>query len=349
MDVPGKTLALEHAVERLGELLGQRPNLVTYDRSVPGVDALVQADSRSFLMAWRASSSPGKLLSAIDQLKQAATASNGDAIPLLVVPYMGKMGRQQCEEAGVAWLDLSGNASIQAPGLRIVVSGQPNLFKRRGRPATPFAPKSARIARWLLMHPGEHFTQQQLARATNMDKGFTSRIIARLEQDHLVVRDERGAVFAPDPDRLLDAWAEDYDFTKHRILRGHVPARSGEELLHRLCDELVAKSVDHAATGLAAAWQMTRFAAFRIVTICLCDDPAPVLLKSLSFREDERGANLWLVVPRDEGVFQGAGYHDGVRCVHPAQVYLDLKAHPERAAEAADHLRAELLRWRMDA
>jgi hypothetical protein len=30
----------------------------------------------------------------------------------------------------------------------------------------------------------------------------------------------------------------------------------------------------------------------------------------------------------------------GVPCVHPVQVYVDLKDQPERASEAAEHLRA---------
>ncbi len=72
------------------------------------------------------------------------------------------------------------------------------------------------------------------------------------------------------------------------------------------------------------------------------------MLDGLGFREDERGANVWLVVPNDAGVFQGASDHDGVRCVHPVQAYLDLKQHPERANEAAEQLRAELIRWSDD-
>lgn len=36
---------------------------------------------------------------------------------------------------------------------------------------------------------------------------------------------------------------------------------------------------------------------------------------------------------------------DGVPCVHPVQVYLDLKGHPERSSEAAARLRAEALPW----
>ncbi len=75
----------------------------------------------------------------------------------------------------------------------------------------------------------------------------------------------------------------------------------------------------------------------------LPSDPSPEVIEQLGFRADERRANLWLVVPNDEGVLQGATETAGIRCVHPVQVYVDLKEQPERSAEAADRLRAELL------
>jgi hypothetical protein len=34
---------------------------------------------------------------------------------------MGEVGRNACEEAGVGWLDLTGNAHIIAPGIRVIV------------------------------------------------------------------------------------------------------------------------------------------------------------------------------------------------------------------------------------
>jgi len=69
------------------------------------------------------------------------------------------------------------------------------------------------------------------------------------------------------------------------------------------------------------------------------------LLDGLGFREEERGSNVWLVLPRDEDVFRGAGLRDGLRRVSAVQVYLDLKAQPERAEEAAEELRRTHLRW----
>ena len=115
-----------------------------------------------------------------------------------------------------------------------------------------------------------------------------------------------------------------------------------------MADTLSRQNLEHAATGLAGAWALTRFAAFRTVTVYLAGDPSTALLDALDFRPDPRGANLWLVVPNDEGVFHGALEQDGIHCVHPVKVYADLKDHPERAPEAAERVRGEWLTWRVD-
>lgn len=196
------------------------------------------------------------------------------------------------------------------------------------------------------MHSDRPFTQRELARATRTDEGYTSRVVARLEQDGLIIRNDAGAVRPRDPDLLLDAWREVYDFTKHHVVRGHVAARSGDALLRQMSDGLKRASVFHAATGLAAAWSLGHYAGFRIASIYLPQEPSPDLLAALSFREDPRGANVWLIVPNDEGVFQGVSIRNGVHCVHPVQVYLDLHAHPERARDAAHELRSDQLHWR---
>ena len=123
---------------------------------------------------------------------------------------------------------------------------------------------------------------------------------------------------------------EVYNFNKHYVLRGHVAARSGEALLRQLSARLNRASVPYAATGLAAAWSLDHFAGFRTVSMYLWQEPSSDLIDALSFREDTRGANVWLIIPNDEGVFDGASIRNGIHCVHPVQAYLDLHAHPER-------------------
>jgi len=117
--------------------------------------------------------------------------------------------------------------------------------------------------------------------------------------------------------------------------------------LRTVSETLSREGIDFAVTGLAAAWLYTHFAAFRITTVYL-ENGLSILPEELNFRDDPRGANLWLVIPNDAGVFQGITEKEGIRCVHPVQVNLDLKGHPERASEAAERLRSDFLTWRKD-
>jgi hypothetical protein len=344
-------LTSDRVARSLGEMM-QAPSSDVVIRDLPNghaSGAMVQVGPIVFLIEWRSSGDATHVASALDQLRTSARRAPKRAIPLVVVPFMGSVGSELCEKAGVAWLDLSGNAHIVAPAVRVHVQGRPNRFKRKGRPSTVFAPKSARIARWLLIHAEEAFSQRELARATGVDEGLTSRIVKRLEQDELVARDDRGAVRVAKPDALLDAFREAYDFNKHAVTHGHVAARSGDALLGGLTDSLKRRDVEYAVTGLGAAWLWSRFAAFRLLTVYLHEPASPSLLAEIGFREESRGANVWLVVPNDEGVFHGASEREGVPCVHPVQVYLDLKDQPERAGEAATKLRSELLNWRRNA
>jgi len=254
-----------------------------------------------------------------------------------------------CQDHDLSWIDLSGNAHIKAPRLLIHVEGRQNRFKKVGRPANVFAPKSARIVRQLLIEPGKSYNQRELSQITGLDEGHTSRLVRRLEELNLIDRDDQGFLRTPDPDQLLDAWLETYDFSKHQIIKGHIAARSGEELLKRMSQILAEQQIDYAVTGLAGAWQYTHFAMFRLATFYLADPPGKNLFDLLHFREDDRGANTWLVVPNDKGVFHGSSARDDIVCVHPVQIYLDLKGHPERAKEAAAMVRQESLKWRWDA
>jgi Transcriptional regulator, AbiEi antitoxin, Type IV TA system len=323
---------------------GPKPRIRTHDART-GADLVLEQGRLRLVVECKAAGGAAIVGDAIARARGCAERAGRGAIPVVVVPYMGDVGKSLCAGAAVSWFDLSGNAHIVGPGLRVLIEGKPNKYTRRGRPSTAFAPRSARITRRLLVDPERSFRQQELARETGLDEGFTSRIVRRLEEDGLLDRAKDGSVRARSPGLLLDAWSEAYDFDKHDVVRGHVTARSGEELLVRLASGLREGKLRHAATGLAAAWMYTKFAAFRLVTFFVEKRPPALVLRELGFREEPTGANVWLVTPNDDGVFDGAGERDGIPCVHPVQVYLDLRGQPERAAEAASDLRTRLLRW----
>ena len=92
----------------------------------PARDFRVSAGKYNFLAACKGSSALAVLNPAVTRLKQDSRNLQRNVIPLLVVPYMGETGRRFCDERELAWLDLSGNAHIKAPGLLIHVEGRPN-------------------------------------------------------------------------------------------------------------------------------------------------------------------------------------------------------------------------------
>jgi hypothetical protein len=109
--------------------------------------------------------------------------------------------------------------------------------------------------------------------------------------------------------------------------------------LRRVSAQLKQRKVEHAATGLAGAWLCSGFAGFRLVAMYAAELPGPEDRHAMGFRETESGENIWLVQPNDAGVFHGGSEREGIACAHPVQIYLDLKHHPERSAEAAEELR----------
>jgi AraC-like DNA-binding protein len=317
------------------------PDPQTISRDVFGLEL----ERWQFFVACRGSGSSPSVALAIERLR-AAPRSKRREVLLVAVPYMGEAGQELCDQAGMGWLDLSGNAHIEAPGLRIHVEGKPNLFKQRGRPANPFAAKSARVTRYLLNHHDRPWLQKEIAAETGLTPTYVSRVVRRLEEVRLLKRDvSTRAVHPRDPNFLLDAWAERYRFDGHRVLKGHVTQPSTDALLGKLVDTFEALDLPYAVTALASAWLRDQFAQYRVTTVYLRSPPRPRLLEDLTFREGSRGANLWIVTPNDEGVFQDSEEIAGVTCVSAVQTYLDLLAHAERAQDAAEHLRERHLDW----
>ena len=303
-------------------------------------DAVSPIGGHVFAIEWRRSGSVGFVAGATHQLKIFPSRFSHEVIPLLAVPHMGEAAKEHCVLAQINWLDLSGNARIIAPGIFYQNLGNPNRFRRSGRPESAFGPRGSRITRRLLMKPDKPAMQRTLASSTGLNEGHTSRIVGKLLETRLVERGEDG-IRVVDAGALLDAWQEDYRFDRHHIIRGHIPARGGVALIHSIAEAFSKMEESYAATALPAAWLWTQYARFRLSTVYIPKPPSAGQKKALRFREEAEGSNTWLVVPNDEGVFHGAELVDGVRCVHPAQAYVDLKNHPERASEAAAGLR----RW----
>jgi len=307
------------------------------------VGEMISIQDVTFLIEYQESGNLSSVITGIRQLNN-VKVNKKNIIKTLVVPYMHELGRKYCEEAKLSWLDLSGNANITGPGIRIIIEDQPNRYKRPGRSASVFAPKSSRVARFLLYRHPDLFSQREIAEKTGLGEGYVSKIVKSMENLDLIARDESGRITSQDPIVLLDAWLEKYDFAKHKPMSGFIPARSGQELLQRIRDSLSKEGIDYAVTGLATAWLYTQYASFRTVTIYIGENFRSGLLSELNFSESDVGANAMIASPNDPSIFWNREELEGIQCVHPIQAFLDLKGQPERAQEAMLELKKFLTR-----
>ncbi|MBW2258076.1 MAG: hypothetical protein JRI25_26230 [Deltaproteobacteria bacterium] len=311
-----------------------------------GPDFMIKSSTGTIVVELNASDDIAGIEQARQQLRAYSNAL-GASVEVLAVPYMGRKARDYAAAKALSWLDLSGNADIRGPGLRILIQGKTNRFASPGRPSTVFSPRASRLSRAMLIDADRWWLQKELAKVTELSAGYVSKVVRRmLDDDLLERRDEDGRVCPRAPSVLLDAWAQEYEFAKHDIARFHAVGRTGLAVLKALAERLGEHgSLRWAATGLAAAWMWTQFADFRLTTVFLSEplhDP-----ESVGLRPVERGENVWIVLARDDGVFHGTQSLSSIECVHPVQTYLDLLGHPERGKEAASSLRTDLLAWRV--
>lgn len=343
--------AIDEIPEMLSEHLQLEVQQVLEQRKQEGggadqaSDLVVVLDGLKFDIEYKHRSRAEQVGQAVRSVREPDRQAS-DSIPLVVVPYMGDIGRKLCEDAQVPWMDLSGNAWIHSGTIRVSVLGRENKFKGRGRKPNLFAPKSARIVRILLVDYDRSYFQKELAELADVDPGHVSRLVRRLEEVGFIERDLSSGVAVREPDLLLDAWTDEYDLDDHSVMKGHLSVQSPEEALDRLDEILQRGRVTYALTGLPAAWLYVRHATYRLTTVFVDSWPERPRLEEAGWRDEERGANVWLLKPNDPGVFYGSVAQAGHRCVSSVQTYLDLCQLPERATEAAEVLRRERLTWR---
>jgi hypothetical protein len=348
MKSPSEQQARVEVIDAFAEMFGCPAQAIrlSVPASVP-YDYRVSVPGHRFCVEYKNRASAAALSNALTQLKQAALAHAGHGLPLLVVPYQGPLGKKLCEQYGIGWFDLCGNADILGPGLRIRVQGFPNKFRERGRPSNAFAARSSRVVRQLLAEPRRFQAQAEIARQTGLGDGYVSKIVRRLAQEEYLESNKLGAVRASDPDLLLDAWRSAYDFARHRILAGYVAADSGDSLVRKVAMQLSQATITYAVSGPSAARLYLKVDAFGLTTFYLRSSmPSRSFLQKLKFEDEPKSGNLWLVVPDDDGVFHQNKQQDGVDCVSPLQAYLDLKGQPAPANDAAAELRRKFLNWR---
>jgi hypothetical protein len=319
-----------------GWVLGEpRTAVVSQDTECDAVAEMTAPDRRTGLVCFEAKArlEPKGVLF----LSHFAQNQKIQGLLVIVTRYLSEATQVRLREAGLSYIDLTGNMwiSMSEPGLFVETHGASKDPTRQERPARSLrGAKAGRIVRALVdtkKPPGV----RELATIAKVDAGYVSRVLAFLDSEALIARVERGRLQRVDWPGLLHRWAEEAPLKSRGQASMFLEPRGINALIGRL-----AKSEErYAVTGSLAAATYAPVAPSRLVTIWISD--AAQATSRLALRRTEYGANVMLLDPLDESVFDGAVRRDGVWYSAPSQTAADLLTSPGRGPAEGE----ELIEW----
>jgi hypothetical protein len=234
----------------------------------------------------------------------------------------------------MGFLDLTGNIrfALTSPALFIDARGadvDPNRKERASR--TLRGGKAGRIVRMLLDRknpPGV----RELAETAGVNAGYVSRVMALLDRQALIERKGRGRIVSVDWPLLLERWAQDAPLTT----RGKQTLCLDPRGISATTSRLAEAGLRYAVTGSLAVSGIAPVAVARLLVVYV--NSANEAVPALDLRITERGANVMLIEPEDDGVYEGSFLKDGLRVVAVSQAAADLLTSPGRGPAEADAL-----------
>ncbi len=308
-----------------------RPDLVARITAPDGVKTAMVIEAKRSLL-------PRDVPDVIAQLRRYAEQAGLDEAALVVAaPYLSATTREQIEDRGASYLDSTGNVLLRSkrPALLVRLNGaskdpwpsDETLRSLQGRGA-------ARAVRALLDFAPPYGVRDLASRA-DVSLASLSRTVDLLDRDGLIERSGRGPITGVDWQGMIRRWAKDYDVESSNQVSTYLDPRG----LTALATKLGKLKRGYATTGALAAQRFSPVAPTRLAAMYMND--VVKWSERLELRPADAGANVWLIEPYDNVVFDRTTNRDGVVCVNPTQLAVDLLTGPGRDPSEGE----ELLCW----
>lgn len=276
-----------------------------------------------------------------DQLEQFTNRIAGSR-GLVAARYLSPPVRARLDQAGLSYIDATGNIRVQldSPGLFVSDRGSDSdPWRGAGRPrGTLKGDPAAKLVRAIADFSGV-WTVRELVDISKASTGSTYRVVEFLEREGLATRSDDGRVTVSDWEQVLRRWSNDYSFVGSNKVTRWIAPRGLPDLVERI-GSIEAPST-YAVTGTLAAAQRAAYAPARLASIYVADSDAAA--DAWDLRPADTGANVLLAVPKFDVVFDRSmrDKQSGIMFAAPSQVVVDLMTGPGRNPSEAE----ELLDW----
>ncbi|MEO9048345.1 MAG: hypothetical protein ABI334_01865 [Candidatus Dormiibacterota bacterium] len=256
----------------------------------------------------------------------------------MAAPFLGPRTREVISEEAEGYGDATGNLRLRLdrPALFVEVTGaESNPWREGEEPLrTLKGPGAGRVVR-ALCEIAPPYGVRQLAKLSAAPASTTSRVLALLDREALLTRDEKARIVSVDWQKTIRRWAQDYSLTRSNRVATYIEPRGLPALLGKLREAKFTYSV----SGSLAAAARAPITAARLGVVYVAD--VTLAAERLRLRQADSGANVMIAEPFDRVVFDRTWMTNGVTYAGLAQVAVDLLTGPGRGSAEGE----ELLRW----
>lgn len=325
--IPGiKVLATHHELRDKGQAID-----ILIDADIGGVKKILVCEIKSV-------GEPRYLFQAIGKLKQ-ITSSIHNSYAVIVAPFISERGQDICKVNEIGYIDLSGNVFLKFRSVYIEKVGKKQLQKSRKTLKRLFSPVSSRIIRVLLEDPQRTWRLIKISEESKASLGYVHKVINSLHEQGYVEKEKTG-IKITEPGKLLDLWAEEYDFSLNKVYSFYSFIKEPLKIMQRIEEASRKLGSDYAMTMHAGASLVAPFVRFTDVHFYFMGDHTK-WVKELDLRPIEFGSTIHLIEPYDSSILYKTRKIKAFKVASNIQLYLDLYKYPTRGAEQAEYLRKE--------
>jgi len=264
-----------------------------------------------------------------------------DTYGVIIAPYISPKSAAICTEAGIGYIDLSGNCLLAFKQVFIHRENFTNKFQFKSELSSIYSPKSERILRVLLNYPYRPWRVIELADVAKVSPGMITHVSKKLEEEEWLKRSQEGIILVK-PDQLLEDWANYYNVSRSKT-KNYFTLKQSSELEKEIADICKLENITYALTGFSAANYLAPMVKGQRSMVYINHDIDRIAEKA-GLKTVESGANFTLITPYDEGVFWNTQIFNNLIVANPIMVFLDLRNYPGRGEEAADSLLKEVIK-----
>lgn len=274
---------------------------------------------------------------AVNQLTTYIGATDSAALPLIAAGYLSPRSKEVLNERGVSYVDATGNLRLSAsrPGLFIETAGATKDPWPDDQPLRSLRGRGASRAVRALIDFRPPYGVRELATRARVPPATLSRVIDLLAREAVLTKDDRGGVADLDWIGVIRRWSQDYGLRRSNVVTSYLDPRG----LSAVAQKLAKVTWPYAATTSLAAQGFAPIAPTRTAVIYVAD--AIEAAERLALQPADAGANVLLVEPFDDVVFERTTLRGDLTIAAASQVTADLLTGPGREPSEGE----ELLRW----